>query len=645
MARAVARAIASGRHLVVQAGTGTGKSFAYLVPSVASTTRVVVATATKALQDQLAGKDLPAVEEALSTRIGRPISYAVLKGRNNYVCLQRVAELESLGGADRLFEGRLDDELRRVVSWSKTAETGDRAELSFEPDPRTWAALSVGSRECPGASRCPQGETCFTERARARAEHADVVVVNTHLYGAHLASGGTVLPAHEVVVFDEAHQLEDVLSESLTIEVAPGRISSLAAAARPLIEGLEARDADLADVASALKDALGPLVGRRVQGSAPTGETHERSFFGIGAGGDHRSELTSVLELAAARSRRLSELLSSSEHGAPTRRDELQEARRARALRACGHLVADLARLSAPQEDEVLWVGGSVQAPSLRLTPIEVGPLLERQLWPSVTAVLTSATIPPRITERLRLDHFDTDVLDVGSPFDFERCALLYVARHLPDRRQPGANEMIAEEIGALATAAGGRTLALFTSRSATLAAATALRGRIPGRLLVQGELPKPRLLEAFASDETSSLFATMGFWQGVDVPGRSLSLVTIDRLPFGRPDDPVQGARRERAGEDAFALVDLPRAATLLAQGAGRLIRSTHDRGVVAVLDSRLATARYRSVLLDALPPMARTTERAAVLEYLRSVTGQPEAVSVEDPARSGRSSGTGPQ
>jgi ATP-dependent DNA helicase DinG len=236
-----------------------------------------------------------------------------------------------------------------------------------------------------------------------------------------------------------------------------------------------------------------------------------------------------------------------------------------------------------------------------------------------VTAVLTSATVPPRLVERVGLTGFETTQLNVGSPFDYRAHALLYVARHLPDRRAPEAEAALHKELALLIAAAGGRTLALFTSRRATEEAAAALAPDLPYTLLRQGELPKGRLLEEFAEDETSCLFATLGFWQGVDIPGRALSLVTLDRLPFPRPDDPLLQARRARAGGRAFSLVDLPRAATLLAQGSGRLIRTAEDRGVVAVLDSRLATASYRGVLLASLPPMRRTVERSEVEEFLR--------------------------
>ena len=699
MARAVAAAIDSGRHLVVAAGTGTGKSLAYLVPAVMSGARVVVATATKALQDQLAGKDLPAISGAL----GQPVSFAVLKGRANYLCLERAAEvtgrglqqdLESAAEAARVDDetppdtvvagrrrgaapgerssrsegGRLVEDLRRLLAWSRETSTGDRGDLPFEPHPRAWGMLSVGPRECPGAHRCPEGAQCFAERARQRAAGADVVVVNTHLYGAHLASGGTVLPPHDVVIFDEAHELEDVMAQSLGVVLAPGRLRALDASARAFLDDGETSGLD--DVADRLRTLLAAHAGQRVLGREPAlsasragrpqarPSARERHLFGLppgdsveraGAGDDgpppgtvHRdeppaTELTSLLELTRARVEQLRSRLAAATGaadpggrrggarraapGSGRPRQVHDAAARARALTAAARVEEDLSRLLSPRDTDVVWVDGTLRAPVLRLSPVDVAPALAATLWGSVRSVLTSATVPPRLTSRLGLDHFDTDQLDVGSPFDFGSHALLYVARHLPDPRQEGARSAILDELATLVTAAGGRTLALFTSRQAAVDAATALGARLPFTVLVQGDFPKSRLLEEFARDETSCLFATLGFWQGVDVPGRALSLVTVDRLPFGRPGDPLLDARRERAGDASFALVDLPRAATLLAQGVGRLIRSNADRGAVAVLDPRLATASYRNVLLAALPPMRRTVDRDDVTSFLRTI------------------------
>jgi ATP-dependent DNA helicase DinG len=644
MCRAVAEALATGTHLVVEAGTGTGKSLAYLVPAALSGQKVVVATATKALQDQLRDKDLPLVESGLG--LPAPLDYAVLKGRSNYICRQRVAEVGSGGIQAELGDqggGRADEpdweapeagaparptgpdereaappegvveQVRELVAWSQTSRTGDRADLSFEPEDRAWNMLSVGPRECPGAFNCPSGGSCFAEAARDRAAAADIVVVNTHLYGAHLASGGVVLPEHEVVVFDEAHQLEEVMTSSLGVELTPGRFRTLVTAARPLVE---ARDADLLDSLAAAGDLLSTLLSDRV-GNRVLQDGNQ------GADADADEDLGDLLARTADVSRRVIDALRRS--GAQRSfvsgdaDDPDKASRKTRTLQAAAHLAEDLHRLVGRTDSEVAWVDGTRRNARLRLSPIDVGPALSGMLWGGVTSVLTSATIPPRVVERVGLDDFPTEELNVGSPFDYRAHSLLYVARHLPDRRAEGAEDALFEELGLLIEAAGGRTLALFTSRRATEAAAEALAPELPYSLLLQGDQPKGRLLEEFAADETSCLFATLGFWQGVDIPGRALSLVTIDRLPFPRPDDPLLQARRDRAGARAFSLVDLPRAATLLAQGAGRLIRTTDDKGVVAVLDPRLATASYRGVLLERLPPMRRSVDRSEVESFLR--------------------------
>ena len=637
MCRAVAEAMVTRTHLVVQAGTGTGKSLAYLVPAALSGKKVVIATATKALQDQLADKDLPQVDAGLG--LPAPLDYAVLKGRSNYVCLQRVAEVGSGGIQAELGDqgaGRADEpapieegdaespggappegiveEVRQLVAWSQKSQTGDRADLSFEPSVRAWNMVSVGPRECPGAYNCPSGGRCFAEAARERASVADVVVVNTHLYGAHLASGSVVLPEHDVVIFDEAHELEEVMTSSLGVEVTPGRFRSLVTAARSLVEP---RDADLLDSLASVGDQLGALLADRVG----TRVLHDEARPPV----DDR-ELAELLTRGAEVSRRVTDALRRGgaqrsflpDDGASAP-DPDRASRKTRTLQAAVHMAEDLHRFETRSDGEVAWVDGTRRNFRLRLSPIDVGPVLSSVLWGEVTSVLTSATIPPRIVERVGLQAFPTEELNVGSPFDYRSHALLYVARHLPDRRAAGAEEALHEELAQLLEAAGGRTLALFTSKRATEAAAAALAPELPYTLLLQGDLPKNLLLEKFASDETSCLFATMGFWQGVDIPGRALSLVTIDKLPFPRPDDPLLQARRDRAGGGAFSLVDLPRAATLLAQGSGRLIRTAEDRGVVAVLDPRLATASYRGVLLATLPPMRRSVDMHEVESFLR--------------------------
>ncbi len=609
MAARVARAIRTGTHLVVQAGTGTGKSLAYLAPAVGSGRRVVVATATKALQDQLATKDLPLVERA----VDGPFAWAVLKGRSNYLCRQRLSELEDGHEQQHFTElsevegeaalevdsGRLGDQLRRILRWSARTTSGDRADLPFEPSPRAWSSVSVGPRECPGAFRCPSGNRCFAEAARDAAEAADIVVVNTHLYGSHLAAGGNLLPPHDVVVFDEAHELEEVMTASLGVELTPGRFRALGAASRSLIEPSDAPVAEaVGELAERMQSVLAAHAGTRLS-------------LGSEAARPDR-DVADFLVMARGRVDELTGRLRAAEGG------QNNEGAVPRALSAAGHIASDVARLADPSDGQVVWVDGDRRSPILRLSPVDVAPELAESLWGEVTAVLTSATIPLGIEHQLGLDGFGAQRIDVGSPFDFATHALLYVARHLPDRRRPESEPALLGELDTLIRAAGGRTLALFTSRRATEAAAAALSKSLPYRVLVQGELPKPRLVELFAAEESSCLFATLGFWQGIDIPGRSLSLVTVDRLPFPRPGDPLFDARRERAGDAAFAEVDVARAATLLAQGVGRLIRTAEDRGVVAVLDSRLATASYRSALLAGLPPMRRTTDLAEVKRFL---------------------------
>jgi ATP-dependent DNA helicase DinG len=600
MAEAVARAIERGRHVAVQAGTGTGKTLAYLVPAVLRGTPTVVATATKALQDQLAGKDLPFLTEHL----GRGFEWAVLKGRSNYVCAQRLAELgagaSAAGGGgeqlglDGLAERVPEAELAEIRRWAGTTETGDRAELEREPSERAWAAVSVSSRECPGANRCPSGGACFAEAARDRAAGADVVVVNLHLYGLDLATGGMILPEHDVVVIDEAHQLEDIVSATSGIEIGGGRFTDLARK----LKGVVADDqlaAGVDDAGRLLVEVLRPRRGERLRGELP-------------------DDLAGVLVVARGRLERALGAAKAVPDGAP-------EEVRTRALRlqqAAGALIDDVAAVGQAGPTDVVWVEGHDAAPVLRVAPLDVAGLLADALWSRRTAVLTSATLPARLGPRLGLPAGGHDALDVGSPFDYEANALLYCAAHLPDPRQPAYTEAMLEELGALIEAAGGRTLGLFTSFRVLDAAVEALRDRLDVPILSQRDLPKPRLVERFTADPETCLFATMGFWQGVDVPGPSLSLVAIDRIPFPRPDEPLLAARRERAGADAFGLIDLPRATTLLAQGAGRLIRSATDRGVVAVLDPRLATARYRWDVVRALPPMRRTKDPAEARRFL---------------------------
>jgi ATP-dependent DNA helicase DinG len=613
MVEAVAAAVAEGRHLVVRAGTGTGKTLGYLVPAILSGRRVVVATATRALQDQLATKDLP----FLDAHLDRPFDWAVLKGRSNYLCVQRLAELAPAAGStvtDPAGEGQqlgLDHidgfaeradpaELARLSDWARTTFTGDRADLDHEPSDAAWAAVSTTARDCPGAHRCPRGDDCFAEAARARAAEADVVVVNLHLYGVDLASDGGVLPEHDVAIIDEAHQVDDIISATAGVELAAGRFTHLARTLRGILAEAGDTIARVSDSGDLLTDALLGHRDQRLVTPLPTDLA------------DTLVRLRNRVEQALTALRSI-----------PDNATDDATARAVRARQAATTLLDDIDAVARPGEGHVLFVTGAERTPILRLAPLDVAPLLQRRLWSQRPAVLTSATVAPGFGARLGLPAGSDGLLDVGSPFDYQANGLIYCAARLPRPTDPRWADAAVDELAALVDAAGGRTLALFTSYRAMHRAVEALRERLPYPLIAQGDLPKPALVERFAGDPETCLFATMSFWQGIDVPGPSLSLVSIDRLPFPRPDDPLLQARREHVGAGAFDAIDVPRAATLLAQGAGRLIRTATDRGAVAVLDPRLATARYGPRIVATLPRMRRTKDRAEIERFLRDLRG----------------------
>jgi ATP-dependent DNA helicase DinG len=618
MAQAVASAFINRRHLLVEAGTGTGKSLAYLIPAILTGQRTVVVTATKALQEQLVHKDLPFLRRHLDV----DFTYALLKGRSNYVCLAKLAALDD--PAQQAFVGvdPSNQGVRDIRAWVETTPSGDRSDLSFSAPGWVWQAVSVDGRECPGASKCSQGPRCFAEMARDRAHAADVVVVNTHLYGVHLASGGNVLPEHDLVVLDEAHTVEDTIAATFGLELAATRFEHAARAAR----GVFTRDAQVVDALSRLgyhlermlNDAFG-TAGQRIDPTAdPLGAFLLQANEALAEMSAMTRRITAQGETEASRLR-LAALLDAL-------RNDLQEAMEA-----------------GPAT--VAWIegGGRGGSPTLKIAPVDVGPKLAATLFTDATVVATSATLAVGgefdvAARRLGLAPDEYDGLAVASPFDYARQALLYCPVHLPDPRDPDYSRQMLDELEALILAAGGRTLALFTSRRAFEEASERLAKRLPFKVLVQDALPRPKLVEEFMADEQSCLFATMGFWQGIDVPGRTCSLVTIDKLPFPRPDEPLYVARRAVAasqGLDAFRAIDLPRAAMLLAQGAGRLVRTREDRGVVAVFDRRLAKARYNWTLVRSLPPMGRTRHRHEVEAFLRAAHADP-AGDHPDPAES---------
>lgn len=609
MATAVEEAIAEGRHLVVQAGTGTGKTIAYLVPAMLAGKRTVVATATKALQDQLAKKDLPFLVETLRDYLGHEVSWAVLKGRRNYVCRQRIAEVtgQVVGKSKRddsptLLD--LDDfsatnrrEIDRIVSWAGTTPTGDFADLDFNPSERATLAVSVGSEECPGANRCPFGGSCFAEMARARAAEAEIIVVNTHLYGNHIASDGALLPEHDIVIVDEAHGLEDIMSDTVGISIGEGSFTYFAGAVRRILDDPKLNQ-EITDVGLMLDEVLAPHLGNRLSAPLPA----------------------NVAEVLATGRRVVGNTLDGLRR-IETKDDDSNQ-RKLRAQMLATRLADTLDAALTIDSTFVPFVTGRADRPKLDIAPLDVAPILREGVWTKHPAILTSATIPSNMPARIGLPVDDTVMLDVESPFDYPENSILYCSTSLPEPNSPQFTPRMHDELFHLITAAGGRTLALFTSYKAMDAAVTEMRKRLTVTIFAQNEYQRGQLVRMFSDDETSCLFATASFFQGIDIPGRTLSLVTLDRIPFPRPDDPLLSARREALGDRAFRDIDLPRAATLLAQATGRLIRNASDRGVVAVFDPRLGTKGYRREILATMPPMRRSTTRSEVEEFLRHIT-----------------------
>ncbi len=583
LADAVDRALTTGEHLVAEAGTGVGKSLAYLLPALASGQRVVVATATKALQEQLLHKDVPVAAAALGTSV----DVRVLKGRANYLCRRALQGFQPF----LLPDGRDSRAWEAMQPFLAETETGDRAELELEPTAALWAELSVGPDRCSGR-RCPFVSACFAEAARERASHADLVIVNHALYFAHLASGGGVLPEHDAVVFDEAHRLEESAASWLG-----GRVSR---------QGLRRL---ALDVERACRDAERPLPARPLDRVERAGERLLRAV--APASGRRR-----VRELPPEAALVLVDALGDLSLALQGEGEELDALAR-RALAVAGDVEAcletrELERVVWSEPDAVAWA------------PVDVSAELRERLWDDgPTSVLVSATLTTGedagfVRRRLGLDRAREAV--IGSPYEFRDQALLYLPRSMPDPRSEGFAERCAEEIVSLLALSEGRALVLTSSYRALEAYRERVRGRVPYEVLVQGEAPRERLLERFRTEIGSVLLATSTFWQGVDVPGESLSLLVIDKLPFSAPGDPLHEARCEaveRAGGDWFRDYALPTAMLQLRQGFGRLIRGHADRGVVAILDPRLRSRPYGRSFLAALPRCPVVEEQAAVAEF----------------------------
>jgi ATP-dependent DNA helicase DinG len=690
MALAVQEAMESGRHLAVQAGTGTGKSLAYLVPAVrhalggVSSGRggtVVVSTATIALQRQLIERDLPRLSAALTGLLGREPVFAILKGRRNYLCLNKVHGTAPDEPEDALFDPRsvsaTGRQVQRLHEWAATTGTGDRDELVPGVDDRAWRQVSVNARECIGAQKCPFGSQCFAEQARDAAGEADIVVTNHALLAIDAMEDFLALPEHDVVIIDEAHDLVDRVTSIATGELsAPavelaarrcGRLvpEDLTGRLRAASEGLQLA---LAEADPGRMDVLSGQL-ETALATVRDGAAACAADLRLHSGGDEDTD-----RLAASRV-------------ATVALDQVAEA----AARIIASFAAEIAA-----RPEVVWlerpIGDEAARPdTLRIAPLQVAGLLADRLFRPRTVVLTSATLtlggsfepmarlwglPQAGQTRDAGEDGDPGGsgrsgaagrrgraggsagreapaqpgepgaagqdgatgapreagelgwtgLDVGSPFDHRRSAILYVARHLPPPGRDGLPDAYLTELRELIEAAGGRTLGLFSSMRAARQAADVLRDQIDVPLLCQGDDSTALLVSKFAADEASCLFGTLSLWQGVDVPGRSLQLVVIDRIPFPRPDDPLASARQRAVaarGGNGFMTVAASQAALLLAQGTGRLLRTVEDRGVVAILDPRLATARYSGFLRASLPPYWSTYDPQIVRSALRRLAG----------------------
>lgn len=617
LAAAVASALAGGHHLVAEAPTGSGKSLAYLAPAVASGLKVVVATSTIALQAQLMTKDLPTIA-AVSKQ---PFTFSLLKGRSNYLCRAKLRAAES---PDALFESPVGRDfgthLSELRAFAEKSETGDRADLARSLPAASWSAVSCAPAECPGRGECADGDSCFAELARERARGADVLVVNHALYCAHLAAGGYVLPEHDVVVLDEAHAFAENATNAFGDELREGTLDTLARMCRRAAVPGEA--VERLQRAGAMLDVL---LGER-DGT-------------VDLASDER--LSGALHAASESVSAVTQHLNKLDDGYGKRTASI----------ASGRLEA-LRNLGASSDDYVAWIERGGRAVVMRRAPIAPGDDLAEKLLSYRPVIAVSATMggdPPfdKIARQIGFvpgvaarhwgekDEEGRQTSEAGrgyaalrtpSSFDWRSQGLLYVARDLPAPGRDGWLEGAGERLCRLVNAAGGRALVLCTSNANVKLFAELLRDETDHHVLAQGDEEVGKLTSSFIEDEESVLVGTRSFWAGIDAPGVACVLVVIDRIPFPVPTDPLIAARRERAekaGQNPFNEVDVPTAALVLAQGAGRLLRRDTDRGVVAVLDSRLALRDYRTQLLAAVPPLKRSVDIEEVCLFLEESTG----------------------
>jgi ATP-dependent DNA helicase DinG len=628
MAEAVANALTDRHHLMVQAGTGTGKSLAYLIPGIVHGRKVLVATATLALQRQLVDRDLPAVVPALEKLLGREVSYAIYKGVGNYVCLQKMNSDDVDPDGELVMEvSSLEKDAKRLIAWAKTpGVSGDRDDAP-EVDRRVWAANSVSGRECVGADVCAFGSQCFAAKAKGKAQTADVVVTNHTLLAIEIMDLHPILPERDCIILDEAHEFMDRATQAVTDELTSGRVLRASAMARKFMPGK-------------LADAFHKAANDFHESMVDYGESVRGELGSQGRLEEIPQSLESPIRKVRESAQAITQYLSADDEIIDT--DVMAE--RARVKGAVNEVSTTAATLLKLGDGLVLWYEPTFS--TLHLAPLSVSDVLRENMLKQTPVIATSATLTVGnsfnslaksigfiVGEDLNaevsegeLDPGNLQMLDVGSPFDFANQGVLYMPKHLPEPGRDGPSIEVLTELGELIDAAGGRTLALFSSWRGVEAADAHLRkvlAELPIKIITQkrGDAVGP-LVARFAKDETSVLLGTMSLWQGVDVPGNSCILVAIDRIPFPRPDEPVMSARASQAdaaGGSGFMQVSLPRAALLLAQGTGRLIRSVDDRGVVAILDSRIVTKRYGSVLLNSMPPLWRTSDKAVVQDSLK--------------------------
>lgn len=621
MATAVTTALEKERHLAVQAGTGTGKSLAYLVPAFRHAQEtghtVIVSTATLALQRQLVERDLPRLAEALEPHLEKKPTFAIMKGRSNYVCLNKVSRAAELEDEDALLDedavSYLGRHVQRVYEWAEDTETGDREDLEPGVPDLAWRQVSVTSNECLGATRCPHGEDCFAELARRRAADVDVVVTNHALLAIDAVADINILPEHDVVIVDEAHELDGRITSVSTAEITGRALKMAANRAKSL--GANGKDQRLSEQANELSQLLADFAPGRW---TDLPEEAKQQLMGLADTlADCRETIARAPEGEQAQDpEKIAERQNLANHLASL-------------VEAIARILDVFATGDPAAHADVVWLERDERTlnDTLAVAPLSIAGMLHEKLFGEQTVVLTSATLAlggrfDAMAAQWGLPKGTWDSLDVGYPFDPARSGILYTAAHLPQPGRDGLSPQTLQEIRELIMAAGGRTLGLFSSRRAAQQAAEELKPTIPFDIYLQGEDSIGALVDKFTKNENSCLFGTLTLWQGVDVPGPSCSLVLIDRIPFPRPDNPLMQARTEAAkaaGRNGFMEVSATHAALLMAQGAGRLLRSTADRGVVAVLDNRLETKRYGSYLRASMPQMWPTSDPEVVRGALK--------------------------